>query len=68
MKELDILLERFVTDHEEALAKGEWPNFEELLKLEDDLLWNCMRDPDQPELAVFSELAAAIRQAKNAGA
>ena len=62
MKELDILLERFVTSNADALVAGEWPEFEELLALEDDRLWVSMLQPEEPEFSDFRKIITAIRQ------
>jgi len=38
MKELDILLERFLAEQSESLASDGWPVFEEFLAQQDDVL------------------------------
>ena len=45
MKELDILLERFVGRQQAALADGAWPQMETLLAAEDDVLWDWIQNP-----------------------
>lgn len=45
MKELDVLLERFLANHAEALQNGQWPEFEALLANEDDQLWDYVLQP-----------------------
>jgi succinate dehydrogenase flavin-adding protein (antitoxin of CptAB toxin-antitoxin module) len=45
MKELDILLEAFIIRESLALLQGTWPEFEALLRLEDDRLWDFIRNP-----------------------
>ena len=45
MKELDVLLISFLDTQEGALARGEWADFESLLALEDDLLWDYLQSP-----------------------
>ncbi len=61
MKELDVLLERFIASHEAELRAGQWPEFEAFLKIEDDLVWDCLRGENSAQTESFSELAAAIR-------
>ena len=68
MKELDILLESFLEANKALLAQGRWPELEQLLGLEDDQLWDCMRQPDHPDHARFQALVKAIRQAPAANA
>lgn len=65
MKELDILMEGFVNANEPVLVQGGWPEFEQLLALEDDQLWDCMRQPGNPDFSGFQELTAAIRGVRN---
>ena len=65
MKELDILLERFVLANEDSLAQGGWPDFEELLALEDDVLWDIMRQSEENQLHNFDSLTNAIRMVCN---
>ena len=45
MKELDLLLERFISEHRAALDADEWPELEALLETEDDMLWDWLQDP-----------------------
>jgi antitoxin CptB len=61
MKELDVLLDRFVDRHEAGLANGAWPGFEQLLAFEDDLLWDCVQDPGRASAAAHADLLSAIR-------
>jgi succinate dehydrogenase flavin-adding protein (antitoxin of CptAB toxin-antitoxin module) len=61
MKELDLLLERFVDRHCEALDAGRWPELEALLETEDDRLWNGVQDPVAAEAAGYRELLEWIR-------
>ena len=65
MKELDVLLERFVNTRAQVLSGGEWPHFEALLEMEDDRLWDGIQDPQQAD-PVFRELLQAIRDARRA--
>ena len=61
MKELDLLLERFIHNQSHALADGRWPEFESLLGTEDDLLWDWFQDPALPDAARYRELLKRIR-------
>lgn len=61
MKELDVLLERFITSHEAELRAGQWPEFESFLQSEDDLVWDCLRGEIGAQTKPFTNLAAAIR-------
>jgi len=45
MKELDVLLERFIKDQSVALDQGAWPQLESLLAMEDDSLWYVVQNP-----------------------
>jgi len=45
MKELDVLLERFIKKQSAALEQGAWPELESLLALEDDQLWDILQNP-----------------------
>jgi len=61
MKELDILLERFIDNHQESLADGSWPQFEALLRTEDDVLWDWFQDSSNPAASRYRELLDQIR-------
>ena len=53
MKELDVLLEAFFDQQAESLLAGDWPQLEELLAREDDVLfdWISGRNlPAEPDL------------------
>jgi len=63
MKELDILLQRFVDHHQESLAGGAWPEFEALLQTEDDVLWDWFQDPSLPGVQPYQALLKEIRRA-----
>ena len=60
MKELDILLARFIDDNEPELAEGKWPGLEALLQTEDDRLWDGFQQPqsveDPEQRALISEI------------
>lgn len=61
MKELDILLERFVKQHAGAIERGEWPALEEMLDAEDDVLWDWIQNPGTAVNPAFQEILAQIR-------
>ena len=62
MKELDLLLERFMEQHNEALIAGHWPELEALLETEDDLLWEWLQNPAVPHADRFRSLLERIRR------
>ena len=64
MKELDILLQRFLAAHEQQLAEGAWPEFEEFLQSEDDRMWACLQHPGQVDAGRYRELVRDIRYGK----
>ncbi|HKX55880.1 MAG TPA: succinate dehydrogenase assembly factor 2 [Xanthomonadales bacterium] len=45
MKELDVLLERFIQIQSIELDQDAWPELETLLAMEDDQLWDLIQDP-----------------------
>ena len=49
MKELDVLFEAFFAQQTESLMKGDWPQLEELLKQEDDVLYDWISGRDLPK-------------------
>ena len=61
MKELDILLERFVCSRKAELEHGDWPALEALLAREDDVLWDVLQDPGAESDEAFRDLLSAIR-------
>lgn len=61
MKELDVLLDRFLRAEREALASGGWPRLEKLLEQEDDILWDWLMDPSLEGAAEYRELLERIR-------
>ena len=65
MKELDILLERFVDQNLQPLACGTWPEFESLLQTEDDVLWGWFLDSAVPGAAPYRDLLDQIRRARD---
>ena len=60
MKELDVLLESFLTREQAALAAGQWPEFEAFLATEDDVLWDWLQGRDTPEDSEYRKLLARI--------
>lgn len=59
MKELDVLLERFIANQEAEIGQGAWPELESLLALEDDQLWDCVQHPESAS-AQFHKLLRSI--------
>jgi antitoxin CptB len=62
MKELDILLENFVEAESARISKGAWPEFEAMLRTEDDMLWDWIQDPGRPDAAGYHALLEHIRR------
>jgi antitoxin CptB len=62
MKELDILLENFISGYERELAHGAWPEFERLLQAEDDCIWDWLQTPECPDADGFRQLLTVIRR------
>ena len=60
MKELDVLLERFITGNEASLAEGAWPELESLLETEDDRLWDWFQHPGSIDARPFRGLLMEI--------
>ena len=60
MKELDILLERFIENNQESLADGSWPELEALLRTEDDVLWDWFQDSSSPAASRYQKLLNRI--------
>jgi len=48
MKELDVLFEAFLENQARQLSEGAWPELEELLTLEDDVLFDWISGRDLP--------------------
>ncbi len=65
MKELDVLLERFIAEESSALKLGQWPELEALLALEDDKLWDYLQQPESDEAAEFRHLLINISHGIN---
>jgi len=66
MKELDVLLERFLERNAAELAGGAWPELERLLAWEDDRLWDCLQDPARAAARPHAVLRRAIRDEPSA--
>lgn len=64
MKELDILLDGFITQETDALNRGEWPEFETLLSTEDDVLWDWMQNPEDAQPASLRPIIHEIRKCR----
>jgi len=62
MKELDILLLRFVDRESAQLEKGDWPELEDFLATEDDRLWEWVQKPETLDEPAFRSLLKAIRR------
>jgi antitoxin CptB len=62
MKELDVLLERFLEREREPLAAGRWTELELLLETEDDVLWQWLQDPAAVNAAPYRRLLEQIRR------
>ena len=61
MKELDVLLESFLDQNQQALERGSWPEFEALLQSEDDVFWVWVQHPDHRDAAVYRGILEQIR-------
>lgn len=61
MKELDILLEQFVSQNADAIARGEWPELEAILDSEDDLLWDWIQNPGKATNPDYRDILDGIR-------
>ena len=56
-----MLLVAFLNSQESALERGEWPDFEALLAVEDDKLWDYLQFPERaPE--PFTGMIQGIRR------
>jgi succinate dehydrogenase flavin-adding protein (antitoxin of CptAB toxin-antitoxin module) len=62
MKELDLVLERFLERQEAVLADGGWPELEALLDSEDDRLWAWLRNPSAAGAGPYRALLESIRR------
>ncbi len=62
MRELDLLLGRYLGEAYEAAEPGEKLAFERLLELQDDTLWRYLSGDSLPEDAALAELIRKIRE------
>ena len=65
MKELDVMLERFLERQGAVLADGGWPELETLLDTEDDRLWDWLRNPEAESVGCYRDLLERIRNDSN---
>jgi len=61
MKELDLLLESFLQQNQQALESGSWPEFEALLQHEDDVFWIWLQHPDHHDAIDYHGILERIR-------
>jgi succinate dehydrogenase flavin-adding protein (antitoxin of CptAB toxin-antitoxin module) len=61
MKELDVLLESFLEQNQQALESGSWPEFEALLSKEDDVFWTWIQYPDHRYAVIYRDVLERIR-------
>lgn len=62
MKELDVLLEAFLARHQATLEQGKFPEFEDLLVTEDDLLWDWIQQSRTPIPERFASVITELRR------
>ena len=63
MKELDVLLEAFLVEQARPLAECDWPELEELLRLEDDVLFDWVSGRDLPADPALLKLIDVLKNA-----
>lgn len=63
MREMDMLLERWLDAHFATADSAQRGNFVTLLQTEDDLLWSWIMEKNLPEDAGLTEVLAQIRTA-----
>lgn len=61
MKELDVLLEGFLAQHQLELSEGCWPELESLLQNEDDRLWDWVQQPASEQASAYRAVLDEIR-------
>jgi antitoxin CptB len=61
MKELDVLLEGFLDQHQQELSEGRWPELESLLQNEDDQLWDWVQKPASAQASAYRAVLEEIR-------
>jgi len=64
MKELDVLLEFFFEDQAELLSAGGWPELEDFLKQEDDVLFDWVSGRNLPSDPAVLNLIETLTHAK----
>ena len=64
MKELDVLFESFLEQQAEALGNGEWPELDELLEQEDDVLFDWISGRNRPTDPAILKLIETLCHAK----
>jgi antitoxin CptB len=62
MKELDVLLEAFLEQHQEELKSGGLVDFENFLDQEDDRIWHWLQKQSTPPNEQFQALVKLIRR------
>ncbi len=62
MKELDVLFEAFLENQARQLSEGTWPELEELLTLEDDVLFDWISGRDLPSDPAVLKLIDALKK------
>ena len=63
MKELDVLFEAFLEKQAMQLSEGAWPELEELLVLEDDVLFDWISGRDLPSDPAVLKLIDSLKNA-----
>jgi antitoxin CptB len=63
MKELDVLFEAFFKQQAESLVAGGWPQLEELLTQEDDVLFDWISGRNLPANAEALDLIKTLKNA-----
>lgn len=64
MKELDLLLESFIDQNQQALKGGSWPELEVLLQNEDYVLWDWVQQPASGGAVAYRNLLEEIRRGR----
>ncbi len=61
MKELDLLLESFLIQNQQGLESGSWPEFEALLRSEDDVFWSWVQNPQHEDAVEYRTILERIQ-------
>jgi antitoxin CptB len=64
MKELDVLFEAFFDRYQDDLRAGGWPQLEELLEMEDDVLFDWISGRNLPSHTALLTLIDALVHGK----